>query len=322
MTNLLKIPYSFLRPFYEKTSFHKGVISELEDEKLISAYSHCRALTRRHAKTFYLSMRFLPNYKQRSMFSLYALCRYLDNLVDESEDLINLRKISRHQVLNHLDLFQRKLIAIYEGVDQEDPVLEAFSDTLKRHYITLELPLELISGVKMDLEKDRFQNFDELYGYSYKVAASVGLMSAEILGYRDPNAATYAEHLGIAMQLTNVLRDIGEDLTKGRIYLPKNELKRFGIDERELFAHEISDNFIRMMKFQINRARGYYQSADRGISMLSKDSRLAVSLARENYSRILDKIEENNYDVFRRRAFLNFTEKMLILPKIAYRVKF
>jgi phytoene synthase len=120
------------------------------------------------------------------------------------------------------------------------------------------------------------------------------------------------------MQLTNILRDVGEDLQKNRIYLPADELKQFGLTEDDLFENMLSENFIEFMKFQIERARSYYQSADKGIPLLSKDSRLPVQLARENYSRILNKIEQNNYDVFSQRAYLNSTEKLTILPKVLY----
>lgn len=316
MTNLLKIPFTLIRPIYEKTNFHKSVITELEDEKLRIAYSHCRAITRKHAKTFYMATRFLPNYKQRSIFAIYGLCRYLDDLVDEADDLINNREISHLEVLERLEEFRSKLINTYRGAEQNDPILVAFSDVLNRFKISIDLPLTLLQGVKMDLVKDRYDTFDELYEYSYKVASVVGLMTSEVFGYNDPKAINHAVDLGIAMQLTNILRDVGEDLERGRIYLPKEDLVRFNITEEDLFDKKINNSFILMMKFQINRAEKYYESADIGIEMLNKDSRLPVMLARENYSRILNKISENDYDVFNNRAYLNSTEKLYILPRV------
>lgn len=321
MTNLLKIPITLIRPIYEKTSFHKAVISELEDERLIHAYSHCRSITKVHAKTFYMATRFLPYQKQRGIFAIYGLCRYLDNLVDEAEDLIHQKKISKLEVFDKLEAFKVKLINTYKGLDQNDPILVAFSDVLNRFNISLDLPLLLLEGVKMDLEKNRYNNFEELYDYSYKVASVVGLMTSEIFGYSKKQAVNHAVDLGIAMQLTNILRDVGEDLQKNRIYLPADELKQFGLSEDDLFEKILSENFIEFMKFQIERAHSYYQSADEGIPLLSKDSRLPVQLARENYSRILNKIEENNYDVFSQRAYLNSTEKLSILPKVLYNLK-
>lgn len=321
MTNLLKIPYSLIRPIYEKTNFHKAVISEVDDHNLRHAYSHCRTITRVHAKTFYMATRFLPYHKQRSIFAIYGLCRYLDDLVDEAEDLMYQEEITRKQIFERLEIFKYNLIETYQGKSQSDPILVGFSDTLNRFQISLDLPLLLLEGVKMDLEKDRYQNFDELYDYSYKVASVVGLMTSEVFGYEDDKALDYAVDLGIAMQLTNILRDVGEDLDRDRIYLPQDELNQFGITAYDLKSSKVTDNFKEFMKFQVKRTRDYYNKAEIGISMLSKDSRLPVLLAKENYSRILDKIEANNYNVFDQRAFLNSTEKFSILPKVMYSLK-
>ena len=321
MTGLLKYPYSVIRPIYEKTSFHTSVIQEIENEDLMIAYAHCRAITRQHAKTFYMATRFLPNQKQRSIFAIYGLCRYLDDLVDEGEDLVAQKKISRLEIIDQLENFKTKLIKTYSGEEQDDPILMAFSDTLNKYDISIDLPLLLLDGVKMDLVKTRYKNFTELYDYSYKVASVVGLMTSEVFGYKNPVAINHAIDLGIAMQLTNILRDVGEDLEKDRIYLPQDELKEFGLTEEDLFNHNLSDNFTAFMKFQVDRANSYYNSSDKGIPMLSKDSRLPVSLARENYSRILNKIEENNYDVFSQRAFLNSTEKLTMVPKVMMQLR-
>lgn len=320
MTDLIKIPYSFLRPIYEKTSFHKAVISEIEDTRLRFAYSHCRSITRIHAKTFYMATRFLPYQKQRGIFAIYGLCRTLDDIVDENEDNPYKERKSRAEVIDRLENFRVQLVSAYRGSEQTNSVLIAFADVLNRYNISLEHPLTLLDGVKMDLVKNRYESFDELYEYSYKVASVVGLMTAEIFGYSNPKAINYAVDLGIAMQLTNILRDIGEDLERNRIYIPREDLARFKITEEELFRNDVSEKFIKLMKFQIERARQYYTEADKGIRMLEKDSRLPVLLARENYSRILNKIEENQYKVFNQRAYLNSTEKFSILPKILYQL--
>lgn len=321
MTDLLKIPYSLLRPLYEKTSLHTGVISELGDAELRLAYSHCRAITRTHAKTFYMATRFLPYHKQRSIFAIYGLCRYLDDLVDEAEDLIFQKKISKVEVFEKLESFKNKLVNTYRGVEHDDPILVAFSDVLNRYSISIDLPLTLLDGVSTDLTKNRYENFDELYDYSYKVASVVGLMTSEIFGYSSKKALSHAIDLGIAMQLTNILKDIGEDLRKNRIYIPQEDLINFDLTEDDLFSYNLSDNFIEMMKFQIQRAERYYESADKGVVMLSRDSRLPVMLAKENYSRILSKIQENSYQVFNQRAYLNSTEKFSILPKVILQLR-
>ena len=316
MSELLRLPYSMIRPIYEKTSFHKSVIEEINDAKLKTAYSHCRAITRYYAKTFYMATRFLPNEKQRSIFAIYGLCRYLDNLVDETVDLMHGKDIDISEVDEKLDQFSASLQGVYNGRESKDPILTAFSDTLKKYHIPIELPFELMEGVRSDLVKNRYQSFKELYDYSYKVASVVGLMTSRVFGYSDETALEYAIDLGIAMQLTNILRDIGEDLDRNRIYIPQEELEMFNITETELFNGYKGENFIELMKFQIKRARNYYLRADIGIKMLDRDSRLPVYLARYNYSRILDKIEANEYNVFNERAYLNKIEKFSILPKI------
>ena len=316
MSELLRLPYSMIRPLYEKTSFHRSVIDELSDERLRDAYTHCRAITRYYAKTFYMATRFLPNEKQRSIFAIYGLCRYLDNLVDETVDLMHHQKIDISEVDEKLSEFGDKLTGVYNGRKSDDPILNAFSHTLERYHIPIELPFKLMEGVRSDLVKNRYSSFKELYDYSYKVASVVGLMTSRVFGYTNEKALEYAIDLGIAMQLTNILRDIGEDLDRNRIYIPQDELKMFEVSESDLFNRVKSENFLALMKFQIMRARKYYSLADIGIKMLDRDSRVPVYLARYNYSRILDKIVENDYNVFMERAFLNNLEKFSILPKI------
>ncbi len=307
------------RSIYERTSIHRGVIDEVVQPDLRNAYVHCRNTTRTYAKTFYLATRFLPHHKQRSTFAIYGLCRFLDNLVDEAEDLVAGNPVRLQEVERRLSEWKQQLRQTYEGEPTDNPILIAFSDVLRRHHIDISLPYALIDGVCMDLTKNRYDTFDELYDYSYKVASVVGLMISEVFGYKDKAALDHAVDLGIAMQLTNILRDVGEDLMRDRIYLPAEDLRHFGIAEADLFNHTMSDEFIDMMKFQIERARRYYESADKGIPMLSSDSQVPVRLARVNYSRILDKIEKNKYQVFTHRAYLSLTQKMAVLPRVWWR---
>ncbi len=322
MTDLLRIPYNLIRPLYTRTSFHRAVVDEVEDEELREAYIRCRAITREHAKTFYMATRFLPNDKQRGIFAIYSLCRYMDDLVDEAEDLVSQKKLDYDDINRRLVSWKKKLSDTYEGKIHDSPILIAFSDVLKNYHIPMELPFELMEGVCMDLYKNRYETFEEVYKYSYKVASVVGLMTSEVFGYDSSEALDHAVDLGIAMQLTNILRDVGEDLRKGRIYIPKEDLDRFGIAEADLFDYRKNAAFCDLMQFQIDRTRSYYEKSDRGVPMLSRDSQLPVYLARYNYSRILDKIEENDYNVFEHRAYLNATEKISILPRILYRMQF
>lgn len=322
MPDLLRIPYNLVKPLYRRTSLHRSVIDEVRGSELQEAYTRCREITRNHAKTFYMATRFLPNDKQRGIFAVYALCRYVDDLVDEAEDLVHRRCLDEDGIRRGMDNWKQKLEAAYRGEVRDHPILLAFSDTLHSFHIPLHLPLQLIEGVGMDLYKRRYETFDELYDYAYKVASVVGLMTCEIFGYRTPEALDHAEELGVAMQLTNILRDVGEDLRRDRIYLPAEELRRFGVSEQQLFEGRMDEAFRELMRFQIDRARSYYERSDLGVPMLESGSRLPVYLARYNYSRILDKIEENDYRVFDRRAYLNATEKFAILPGVLYRMRY
>jgi phytoene synthase len=297
------------------------VIEELNDERLKEAYAECRAITRYHAKTFYMATRFLPNHKQRGIFAIYSLCRYIDDLVDEAEDLLEKRELTEEDIRLKLESWKQKLRDTYDGKAHDNDILIAFSDVLRQYHIPIEMPFELMEGVCMDLFKNRYETFDELYDYSFKVASIVGLMTSQVFGYDSQEALGYAVDLGIAMQLTNILRDVGEDLLRDRIYLPQEDLARFDVSEEDLFNHRRTENVIELLDFQIRRTRRYYQRSDKGIGLLSSDSRLPVYLARQNYGRILDKIEENNYNIFDKRAYLNATEKISILPRAYYQMK-
>ena len=321
MSTIIKYPYSLIRPLYERTSFHRSVIDEMNNDLLKPAYSHCRAITRYYAKTFYMATRFLPNDKQRGIFAIYGYCRYIDNLVDDNVDLINSRFVPSEQLFDKLDELRFKIADIYNGkIQSKDPIFTAFADTFLNYEIPKELPLLLIDGVEQDLQKTRFLNFKEIYDYSFKVASVVGLMTTPVFGYSDEQALTYAADLGIAMQLTNILRDVGEDVDRDRIYLAQDELIAFGLTDKDILCKKIDDKFIEFMKYQIQRAREYYERAEKGITMLDRDARLPVYLACYNYAKILNKIEENNYDVFSSRAHLTKFEKLSILPQILYKI--
>ena len=320
MSYIVESSLKLIKPIYRRSSFHRSVIEEVDEQQLRNAYATCRSITKHYAKTFYMATRFLPNHKQRSIFAIYALCRYLDNLVDESEDLINQKKINHSQIYDKLADWKSKLQSTYDGNLQDDAILYAFSDVLKRYYIPIDLPFLLVEGVYTDLVKNRFQTFDEVYDYSYKVASVVGLITSKVFGYQDLKAKQYAIDLGIAMQLTNIIRDVGEDIERSRIYLPMEDLHRFNVDEQKFLSGTMTPNTKNLLAFQVNRARSYYQKAEPGIQLLDRDSRLPVYLASRNYSRILDKVEENNYDVFSQRAYLNSTEKLRILPKVWFQM--
>jgi 15-cis-phytoene synthase len=292
--------------------------------ELEKAYAYCESVTREHAKSFYFSAKFLPKAKQPPIYALYALCRHVDDEVDEAE------VDSEVTAIKAVERWQNRLEQVYKGTngkgqksnDEQNLVLFAWQELLKNYKIPQKLPLELMKGVLMDTTQNRYETFDELYVYCYRVASVVGLMSSEIFGYEGGQTTLdYAEALGIAMQLTNILRDVKEDAVMNRIYLPKEDLQRFEISEEDIFANKFDDKFIEMMKFQISRARDYYAKAEKGISFLSKDTRFCVLLAARIYGRILDKIEQQNYNVFKSRVHTTKAQKIFSIPRIWFESK-
>lgn len=288
-----------------------GKLITLED-----AYAYCRNISKKHAKTFYLASRFLPKKQQKPIFAIYALLRTVDDVVDTAEEKLEQGLITREEISRMLESWKTKLKACYAGHVENDPIMMAWHDTLKSYTIPIELPLDLMDGVAMDIEFKPFETFDELYVYCYKVASVVGLITAEIFGYSNKEALQHAIELGIAMQLTNILRDVGEDVNRGRIYLPLEDLRRFNYSSEELMQKRMNSNFIELMKFQIARARSYYSSSDKGIPMLERHSRFGVAISCINYGNILTAIEENRYDVFSKRAYRSFWQKISTLPAV------
>lgn len=295
--------------------------AENNTEQLKKAYKYCESVTKTHAGSFYFAAKFLPKHKQRAVYPIYAFCRHVDDAIDEIGDGDEAPAI---QIVEHWKLC---LNAVYkkdekqsEGQrttdDGQNLVLLAWRDLLKTYKIKQELPLELMKGVVQDTHTKRYQTFDELYVYCYRVASTVGLMASEIFGYADEKALEYAEALGIAMQLTNILRDVKEDAAMDRIYLPQEDLQKFKVSERQIFADECDENFVELMKFQISRAKTYYTTAEKGIGLLEKDTRFTVLLAARIYAQILEKIEKQNYNVFLSRAHTTLTQKIFSVPKI------
>lgn len=286
--------------------------------KATSSFRYCEAIVKHHAKSFYFCSHFLPFRKRIAMFAIYALCRTLDDIVDECP------KENKLLAKEALTKWQEKIELLYSGKEAKEPILEAMQAVLSVYPVDKKPFLDLIAGVEMDLDERHYETFSDLRLYCYRVAATVGLMGSEVFGYSSKDALPYAESLGIAMQLTNILRDVGEDLTLGRIYLPKEDLEQFNYSNSDLQEKRINKNFIDLMKFEIARARGFYQQADEGIKMLSPDSRLTVLAASRLYGAILDQIERNCYDVFTRRASLSLSAKLFYLPKIWFirQVKF
>jgi phytoene synthase len=295
--------------------------SKLAPALVASAFEYCREVSWKHAKTFYFATHFLPTTKRRAVHAVYALCRYVDDIVDHSEDKLSRKSLTRDKIILLINKWRSDIESCYNGSLIDHPIMIAWHDTLKKYPIPKHLPLELIDGVCMDLKQTRYETFDDLYVYCYKVASVVGLMTAEIFGYTSEESLKHAIELGIAMQLTNILRDVGEDAQKGRIYLPLEDLNRFNLTESDILSGRMSENFASLMKFQIARARAYYAQSEKGIAMLDKDSRLAVKVSHDNYGRILRTIERIGYNVFEERAFVSSAKKIALLPSLWLKVQ-
>lgn len=276
------------------------------------AYAYCQRVARQIARTFYYGSLFLPPEKRRATWTLYAFCRTADDIADEPDIY--------PEPEAELARWRAALTAAYAG-QPRGPVMTAWADMLERFPVPIAPALDLLDGVAMDLHGQRYATFDDLRLYCYRVAGTVGLLMASILGYDDPAALDAAVDLGIAMQLTNILRDIGEDLTHGRVYLPAEDMARFGYSEDVLRAGIVNPAFVQLIEHQIARAEGYYARGMRGISLLAPESRLAIALSARLYHDILTRIRRNGYDVFSRRAHISPAGKLAALPGVWLRLK-
>lgn len=285
-----------------------------------TAYEYCESVTKKYAKSFYFAAKFLPKHKQKAVYPIYAFCRHVDDAVDEAEFSDEKAAVeaveSWRKLLEEAYRNSNEVKTQNSKTESQNLIFIAWKDLLSKYKIPQKLPFELMEGVLMDTTFKRYETFEDLYVYCYRVASTVGLMSSEILGYADEIALEYAEALGVAMQLTNILRDVKEDAAMGRIYLPQEDLRRFEVSESQIYAGEMNENFVNLMKFQIARAREFYEKGERGIRLLEKDSRFTVLLASRIYGKILDEIERQNYDIFARRAHRTFSQKILSIPKI------
>jgi phytoene synthase len=248
--------------------------------------------------------------RRNAFYAIYAFCRHTDNLVDDNEGSPALQQ---ELILD----WRNRFLADYRKGYSTDPILNPFIHVMKKNKIPLRYPLELIEGVSMDIYKKEYKNFGELRKYCYRVASVVGLMLMYIMGIE--NIKKFRKHgtkLGIAMQLTNILRDVGEDARMGRVYFPKNELERFGLRTEDVLSLRKSAAMIAFLKFQIARARRYYEEAIACLAMIHKEVRLVIALAMTLYREILDVIEENEYEVFGRRAYVNTFRKVMLYLKL------
>ncbi|MEM6445499.1 MAG: phytoene synthase [Cyanobacteria bacterium P01_D01_bin.123] len=267
----------------------------------------CRQVTAKHAKTFYLGSLLLPEAKRHAIWSIYAWLRLTDELVDGLP-----AETTTHETLDRWTEQMERMFSAGIPTSETDVALV---DTIKRFDMPIEPFREMLLGQRMDLERDRYETWEDLRLYCYRVAGTVGEMSSAIMGFAPGQyAMEEAIALGMAMQLTNILRDVGEDARRGRIYLPIEDLKRFDYSERDLFDYVIDRRWMDLMKFEIQRARDLYTQAESGISALQKDSRWPVWASLMLYRQILAAIERNKYQVFRTRAYVSNLSKAVALP--------
>jgi 15-cis-phytoene synthase len=268
--------------------------------ELETHYKQAARATSAGSRSFYFASRFFPSEMARAAHGVYWFCRFTDDIVDECASI--------EQGRRDLEDWAEALAAALRTGTATHPVLSVFADTVARNQIPHEYAFELIEGMRMDLNCTRYRTFPELRVFCYRVASVVGLMMSHVIGFRE-NALEYAIDLGIAMQLTNILRDVGEDLERGRIYLPLDEMETFDYPEAFLRAKVRNERFRALMQFQVARAREYYALSMPGIALLNPEGRFAVKMAADVYRAILGRIERADYDVFHRRAVVPAVQK-------------
>ena len=279
----------------------RATLADLE-----SAYEECRSITRREAKNFYYAFLTLPPARRRAISVIYAFCRHCDDSVD-TEGVTE-------EKLASLSRIREDLTKAYQHA-ATPPLFLALTDVAHRYDIPQDHFQDIISGVESDLVKNRYHDFQELRHYCYQVASVVGLICLQIFGYQDSQARQHAIDLGLAMQLTNITRDVKEDLDMGRIYLPQDEMARFGYSEQDLRAGTVNQPFIDLMRFQAQRAKEYFHSGFQLLSYLSLRSRACPAVLGQLYCKVLDRIESADYDVLHHRVTLTKGEKLRVLAQ-------
>ncbi|HEV7243072.1 MAG TPA: squalene/phytoene synthase family protein [Thermoanaerobaculia bacterium] len=290
------------------------------------AYRYCREIAHKHGANFSVGFRFLPKTKRRAVYAAYAFCRVADDIADEEAPVILSREdgegppaereggpsSSARLRMTALDDWQRELDACYAGTPTH-PITIALADALQHFAIPKSAFLALIDGCRQDMVKTRYETFDELLQYCELVAASISDISLSIFGYRTDDAIAYGRNLAVALQLTNVTRDIGDDLTRDRVYIPAVELRQFGVEERDLFARAESDRMKRMIEFQIERARGYFERAEPLLRELDFDARFPTLLMGGVYATVLAKLRKDPLIAIRKRLSLSPLQKVLVV---------
>jgi phytoene synthase len=273
----------------------------------VSFAEYCSQLTRKSRSNFYYSFLFLSKEKREAMYAVYAFCRSVDDVADSNAPVRDKQEL--------LDGWRRELDRCYDGNPQH-PITVKLARSIQTFPIPKEYFEELITGVEMDLVHSRYPTFHELYEYCYRVAGVVGLMCIEIFGYRNPKAKDYAVNLGVALQLTNIMRDLKVDAERGRIYLPQDELARFGYHEDELLRGAYTPAFFELIRFVGSRARQYFDNARQLLAVEDRRSLFAAEIMGTIYYRLLETIEASGYRVFDRTITLPTSHKLWIALSI------
>jgi phytoene synthase len=278
------------------------------------AYAFCRAIAHRYGSNFSVGFRFLPPAKRRAVYAAYAWCRWADDIADEPGD-------SPASVLDRLAAWQGELDATYAGRPSH-PITLALADALQHFAIPKSAFVALVDGCRQDMVKTRYETFDELLQYCELVASSISDISLAIYGYRTPAAIDYGRILATALQLTNVTRDVADDLDRDRIYLPQHELRQFGVTERDLFDRRGSDAIRRLIEFQIERAAGYFRAAEPLVRELSFDARFPTLLMGGVYATVLARLRRDPLVVLRKRLTLSRVQKIVVVARRLIRPHF
>jgi len=261
----------------------------------VNAGQFVARLTRRSRSNFFFAFLCLPRPQREAIFAVYAFCRIVDDTVDLGSD--------REEQRQELARWREEIARVYGGVP-EHPAAQRLQLAIRTFPIPREALLEIIAGVEMDLERANYESFEELYSYCYRVASAVGLCCIEIFGYSDPRARQYAVHLGIALQLTNILRDVQVDARDGRVYLPQEDLRRFGVTADDLVAGRYTPQFVELMTWEAARARGYYERAWAALPPADGRRLFAAEIMGRTYFALLRAIEARRFRVFGERVAL------------------
>ena len=271
------------------------------------AYLHCQAVTRANAKNFYYAFATLPKARRQAIYAVYAFCRLCDDIADGVAPT--------DEKVQQLDGVQRALVEAYAGTPDSETFV-ALADAVRAFEIPRNYLEEVVEGVRMDLTTSRYQTFEDLRTYCYRVASTVGLVSVRLFGGTAAAIEPLAVDLGLAMQLTNIIRDVNEDLARGRVYLPLDEMARFGYSLDELRRNVYNDAFVSLMRYQGERAHAYFENGLRLVQMLPRRTRACPAVLGGMYLRLLERIEARGYNVFKERVSLSSREKLALASRI------